>query len=111
MQLLDNSISEESSDEFKKLVDLIIISPANASMLTILVGELQEILGDSESRGSIIRTLYPSLGILVATVEIEQNQFGNLMIKLAFLSDVERVDEEVKTQEEFVSSLAGHCSM
>jgi len=110
MQLLDNSASDESSDAFKKLVDFIIISPNDASILTILVGKLQEILDDSESRGSIIRTLYPSLGVIVVTVEIEQSQFGNLMIKLAFLSDVERVDEEIKTQEEFVGSLSKYVS-
>lgn len=110
MQLSDDSAFEESSSSSKKIVDLIVVSPNDASMLASLVNQLQEILNDSESRGSIIRTLCPSLGIIAVTVEIEQSQFGNLMIKLAFLSDVERVDEELETQEEFVGSLAKYVS-
>ena len=106
MQLLSETTSDEPSVSYKKIVDLIIISPNDANMPLNLVSQLQEVLDDGESRGNIIRTFYPSLKIIAVTVEVEENQFGNLMIKLAYLSEVERLDGEIKAQEEFSSSPA-----
>ena len=75
-------------------VELVVPPCDNARRLLKLMGQLENRLHEDGSYGSIMRTAYLRDGGITIKVLMQPTKFSSLVIKLANMSEVERVEEE-----------------
>ena len=83
----------ESAASPEEAVELVTPPSANTPWLLRFMAQLEEILRHDDSRGSILSTVGSRDCSTVITVLLESTQVSNLVIKLAFIPDVEKVEE------------------
>lgn len=75
-------------------VELVIPPRGDAHQLWSLVGQLDDRLHEDDSYGSVMRTAYSVDSGTTITVAMQHHKFSNLVIKLANMREVEKVEEE-----------------
>jgi len=73
-----------------------LVTPPSTNILQLLrfVVQLQEVLRDNDSRGSTLSAVRSWECGTVITVMLEPDQVSNLVIKLALMADVKKVQED-----------------
>lgn len=74
-------------------VELVLPPCDNARRLLKLMGQLENRLHEDDSYGSIMRTAYLRDGGITITILMRPIKISSLVIKLANMSEVERVEE------------------
>lgn len=75
-------------------VELVIPPRSDVHQLWSLVGQLDDRLHEDDSYGSVMRTAYSVDSGTAITVAMQRHKFSSLVIKLANMREVERVEEE-----------------
>ena len=75
-------------------VGLVVLPCGNAHQLLRFMVQLYERLHDHDNYGSIVRGACSSDGSTAITILLQPAKLGNLVIKLANLPEVEKVEEE-----------------
>ena len=76
-----------------ELVELVLPPCDNARRLLELMGRLENRLHEDDSYGSIMRTAYLRDGGITIKTLIQPTKFSSLVIKLANISEIERVED------------------
>jgi len=87
MEIETAAIQEEA-------VELVVPPSTNIPWLLRFMVQLEKILHDNDSRGSMLSTVRSWDCGAVITVLLEPTQVSNLVIKLACMPDVEKVEED-----------------
>ena len=76
-------------------VGLVVLPHGGTSQLLGFMGQLDEILLDTDSYGSVLRTAYSWDGSILITILMEPVKLDNLVTKLAIMPEIEKVEEEL----------------
>ncbi len=80
------------ASSFEETVGLVIPPCDNASNLLSLMAQLEDSLHENDSYGSVMHTAYSNSGGTAIIILIQATKFSSLVIKLANMSEVERVE-------------------
>ena len=89
-------IEEENEQNY---VELVLFSNGNWKPLLHLVSTLPTMIGNNDIRGSVKRMSHSWDGLTHIDVEVEEALLGHLIVSLANLAFIERVEEEVVCEE------------
>ena len=78
----------------EEAVELVAPPSTTIPWLLRFMVQLEQILRDDDSRGSMLSTVRSWDCGTIITVLLEPTQVGNLVIKLAYMPDVEKVEED-----------------
>jgi len=92
MEIKTTEIKSLTSRE--EAIEVVIPTSINIPRLMRLIVQLEEILHDDDSRGSILRTVRSWDSGAVITVLLAPTEISNLVIKLAFMHTVDKVVED-----------------
>jgi len=85
-------------------VELVVLPRDGTSQLLRFMGQLDERLLDPDNYGTILRTAYSWDGSVAIAILMEPTKLSNLVIKLAILPEVEKVEDELSARSIFSST-------